>query len=248
MANFTMKWLCIGVAAAVLLPACQSNRTIRPDAVVVVKDVRIPKTEPWPSRFARHSYVEFRQNPQSQWRRLEIRTPKSGIEHTEITDEEAHAPVRFGEKVRVLAQFTPEGRVVKGARLEELARSYDDSVYRPWPGPNSNTFIEHLLRETDGVWAVLEHNAVGKEHGLYAGPTAGGTGLEVQTTYLGGAVGLREGVEINLLGLTVGVRIWPPAILIPILPEIPGRPHLADPGSKNEPIESRSAGDTLSID
>ena len=79
------------------------------------------------------------------------------------------------------------------------------------------------MREVDGVSGVLEHNGVGKDYGVYFGRTMGGTGLEFHATYLGLAVGLREGVEVNLLGLTAGLGIWPPSIKIPFLPEIPFR-------------------------
>jgi hypothetical protein len=236
--------LFVGATALALpLSSCQTNRSVHPDALVVVKDVRIPETEPPISHFARHGYIDYREDVNAEWRRVEIRTPKSGIENGPITDEQAVEAVRFGRKVRVLSQGSGEESRLAVARIEELARCYDDSVYRPWPGPNSNSFIEKILREVDGVSAVLDHNAVGKDHGFRIGPTGGGTGVEIEMTYLGMAIGLREGVEVNFLGLTAGIGFWPPTLKIPALPELPFRPPLAETdsphGGKKHPSSER---------
>ena len=33
-------------------------------------------------------------------------------------------------------------------------------------------------------------------------------------------MGLREGLELHLLGLTLGVGLWPPALKLPLLPRL----------------------------
>ena len=38
---------------------------------------------------------------------------------------------------------------------------------------------------------------------------------------VGAQVGLAEGVELHLLGLTLGVDLWPPQVKLPFLPAIP---------------------------
>ena len=35
------------------------------------------------------------------------------------------------------------------------AEDYPDQTYRAWPGPNSNTFVERILRDVDGLGAQL---------------------------------------------------------------------------------------------
>lgn len=78
-----------------------------------------------------------------------------------------------------------------------------------------------MIREVDGVSAVLDHNAIGKEKGFYAGRTTGGTGLKLQTPVIGVALGLKEGVEVSALGLSAGVSFYPLSVRIPFLPKIP---------------------------
>ena len=206
-----------------LLSSCGSSSSVRPDSLIVVKDVQIPKGELWVARFATHSWVDYRPDVNSAWRRIEIVNKNSGLLHHTISDEQAYAKKRWGERVRVLSRSDGKKNPYFVRDIMAFARGYDASVYRVWPGPNSNTFAERLLRQVDGASAQLNHNAVGKEHGFYVGKTAGGTGVELQTPLVGAAVGLHEGVELSLLGLSGGVSFYPFAIKIPILPSIPSR-------------------------
>ena len=95
-------------------------------------------------------------------------------------------------------------------------------AYRQWPGPNSNTFIAWVIERTPGLSAELDHNAVGKDYpdGFRVGRTSAGWGVEVETALLGAGVGLSQGVELHLLGLTAGIDVWPPAIKLPFLPRL----------------------------
>lgn len=98
--------------------------------------------------------------------------------------------------------------------------------YRFYPGPNSNTFGDVMLREC-GLKASLPSTSVGKDWrgGFGAGVTSEGTGLQIETPVLGLKVGLKEGVEVHVIGLSIGVDLWPPAIILPIGP---GRLGFAD--------------------
>ena len=167
--------------------------------------------------------IEYRAHKDAPWRRVEIPTPTSGIVDVELTEEEHARRTRWGRKMRIIAQFTAEDGRDSAEQIQAAVARYNDEVYVPWPGPNSNSFVETIIRETDGVFALLDHNSIGKDQGWYLGPTAGGTGVEVQSTFLGAAIGLREGVEVNMMGLTAGVGFWPPMIKIPGVPEISAR-------------------------
>ncbi|MDP0490026.1 MAG: DUF3750 domain-containing protein [Verrucomicrobiota bacterium JB023] len=219
---------------AFLSVSCQTA-VIHENATVVVKDVQIPSSMPWYSRFAKHTFIDYRDAPGQPWHRLEIVNKNSGIDHGPISAAQAHSPRRWGERVRILKQVREETPNTS-QDIRAFAARYDASVYRAWPGPNSNTFAEELLRSSKGIAAVIDHNAIGKEHDFYFGPTAGGTGLEIQTPLLGTALGLREGVELNLIGLTFRVSFWPPSLQLPFLPAVlPGAPRLAPPPHQPAP-------------
>jgi hypothetical protein len=98
--------------------------------------------------------------------------------------------------------------------------------YRFYPGPNSNTFGDVMLRECD-LHASLPSTSVGKDwRGVIGGGvTSEGTGLQLETPIIGFKIGLKEGVELHFLGLSFGIDLWPPAIILPLGP---GRLGFAD--------------------
>lgn len=93
--------------------------------------------------------------------------------------------------------------------------------YVIWPGPNSNSFVAHVLREVPEIGVALPPNAVGKDWlgpGFRARRDAGGGDLHLSAWgYAGLSVGPRTGVEINLLGQTFGLDLAHPALKLPAI-------------------------------
>ena len=119
-------------------------------------------------------------------------------------------------------EFVKEWRGAPAKRflacIEERAPTYEHrSTYRAWPGPNSNTFVEAMLRECDLAW-TLDGSAVGKDYRgiIGASLSSGGTGVQLEPPVVGILLGLDEGVQVHALALTFGVDVWPPAILTPL--------------------------------
>ena len=118
--------------------------------------------------------------------------------------------------------------------LHQLAQDYPVAdQYKVWPGPNSNTFVAHLARQIPELNLDLPPTAVGKDYrinGQILGTPPSGTGLQLS---MGGLLGLivspEEGVEINLLGLTAGIDLSPPALKLPAI----GRLGYADSDRKH---------------
>lgn len=91
--------------------------------------------------------------------------------------------------------------------------------YRMYPGPNSNSFVSHIIRNVDELQVELPPNAVGKDwlndNSFYA-ISESGTGIQVSIFgILGITLGLAEGIELNILGLSFGIDILRPAIKLP---------------------------------
>lgn len=91
--------------------------------------------------------------------------------------------------------------------------------YVIWPGPNSNSFIAYLAREVPELGLELPPTAVGKDWigtDRLVAPAPSGTGWQVSLFGLAGiTAAAREGLELNLLGLTIGVDILRPALKLP---------------------------------
>jgi hypothetical protein len=96
-------------------------------------------------------------------------------------------------------------------------KSYGD--YSPWPGPNSNTFVQAVLDAVPELKAVLPPTAIGKDYpyrGRWFGVTSSGTGIYASLAgYLGLTVGWIEGFELNFFGAVLGFDIRRPALKFP---------------------------------
>jgi hypothetical protein len=235
----------LGLAAPLLLAACHAPRPssvrepLGDGPAVLVKRLRLPDTEAWYTRFASHTWFEVRSLQGGVWRRVEIPTPESGVVDEPIDGEEAFADRRWGRDVELLAvEGGPEAaRLANAVRLR--AGEYDAGTYRAWPGPNSNTFVERLLRQIDGLDAQLDPNAVGKDWAFPGrlGGTGSGWGVELELPLLGLQLGLLEGVELHLCGLTLGLGIFPLSLKLPFVPplELVRRPLLSYTWSPDTP-------------
>lgn len=115
----------------------------------------------------------------------------------------------FGNRPRLLADLRGDAVDDVITRIEAAVASYPYADrYRVWPGPNSNTFIAHVLRAAPELRVDLPANAIGKD---YLGPAfvaraPSGTGGQANLYGLVGALaGIEEGLELSVLGLTFGV-------------------------------------------
>jgi len=114
-------------------------------------------------------------------------------------------------------------------KIEEAVSNYPyKDSYRVWPGPNSNTFISYILRRVPEIGVELPPHAIGKDwinEGDVFGLTESGTGVQVSLLgVFGFSLGLAEGVEVNLLGMSFGIDFWRPALKLPFV----GRLGLSD--------------------
>ncbi len=146
----------------------------------------------------------------------------------------------FGNRPHVLADVRGRGAEPLITRLERAVASYPYAeVYRVWPGPNSNTFIAHVLRAGPELRVDLPATAIGKDYlaSNLVGVTPSGTGVQLSVYgALGILVGWEEGVELNLFGLTFGVNPKRLAIKLPMLGNV-GLINVAKPRTLSAPSE-----------
>lgn len=170
---------------------------------------------------ARHPWFAVRKKGETEWNVYEV-----GGGGTETDPFTKHSPylkpilhkVWRGEEAEAAAACI----AVEGPK----AKSYIESNYIFYPGPNSNTFGDRVLRACK-LSASLPSTSVGKDwRGLIGGGiTSERTGLQLETPIVGVKVGLKEGVEVHVIGLSFGIDLWPPAIIVPLGP---GRIGFAD--------------------
>ncbi len=105
-------------------------------------------------------------------------------------------------------------------KIREAVASYPyPHEYRAWPGPNSNTFVAYIARRVLELGLALPANAIGKDFlpgGAVIAAAPSGTGFQVSLFGLAGLlVAAREGIELNLLGLNIGIDFRMPGLKLP---------------------------------
>ncbi len=114
-------------------------------------------------------------------------------------------------------------------RIEAAVAAYPfHDIYRTWPGPNSNTFTASVARAVPELGLELPPTAIGKD---YLGATSiaaaspSGTGFQISLLgLLGIMVGVEEGLEVNVLGLSFGIDPLGLAIKLPGIGRVGANP------------------------
>lgn len=225
--------IAVSTALAVLvsLPGCAARRPsdLPREApwLIAVKSARLDADSAWYKRFAHHTWIDVKRGSDDAWTRLESAGTLFGTRVADLAPDEPYLNQRFGGRaVRVLGIVTGEEAKALVPRLvdrvRELNAFYDES-YNVWPGPNSNTLVMTLARECPELRFVFDGNAAGKDYGGWfdAGLTSSKTGIRVDTIPFGMALAAREGIELHVLQLTLGIGFDPLCIKIPFLPNFP---------------------------
>lgn len=189
------------------------------EAIIQVYAARAAR---WRGAFGVHTWIATKRTGERRYTRLEVigyRAYWGGDAvrvRTGVPD-----GMWFGSRPTLLREIRGDERVDELIdTLHTAAQNYPyNHYYRVWPGPNSNTFIAHLARQVPQLRLELPSTAIGKDYlpgGRVFGKTPSGVGVQVSARgYAGLLAGLEEGIELNLLGLTAGIDLLPPAIKLP---------------------------------
>lgn len=170
---------------------------------------------------ARHPWFAVRKKGEKSWEIYEVggggREDDPFTGHTSYGHPILHKVWRGEEAEAAAACLAKHGH--------EQKRDIENH-YIFYPGPNSNTFGERMLHICH-LHASLPSTSVGKDwRGWFgAGIASEGTGVQLETPVFGIKVGLKEGIEVHVVGLSFGIDLWPPAIILPLGP---GRIGFAD--------------------
>ncbi|MEQ9333684.1 DUF3750 domain-containing protein [Thalassobaculum sp.] len=131
----------------------------------------------------------------------------------------------YGQRPRLLADRRGDAAAALIPGIEAAVASYPfPERYRSYPGPNSNTFTAHVARSVPALGLDLPPTAIGKDYreldGIVGRAPSGG-GVQLSLFGLAGLIlSPEEGVEINILGLSVGLDVASPALRLPALGRI----------------------------
>ena len=182
--------------------------TEHPAAVVQVYAAR---TWGWKGALAVHSWVAFKREDAASYERYEV--VGWGVNQGSPSVRRNLRPPDgrwAGNDPVLLADLRGPEAAAAIHRLEDAIGRYPyPETYVTWPGPNSNTFVAWLAREVPELRVALPPTAIGKDFlpgGQLAAWTPSGTGFQLSLAgIIGITVALDEGLELNLLGLVIGL-------------------------------------------
>lgn len=126
----------------------------------------------------------------------------------------------YGNRPEVIGELRGEAAAQAITGIERAAKTYPyPDTYTVWPGPNSNTFTAHVVREVPELQIDLPPTAIGKDYLTNGGVVArapSGTGYQLSLKGLLSVMAAwDEGLELNVLGLSFGVDALTPALKVP---------------------------------
>lgn len=195
---------------------------IAPDPVkfrnTAIVQIYAAPTYGWRGLVAVHPWIIFKHAGQARYTRYEVIGWGSGRvirRNANVAD-----GLWYGTRPHLLVdQRGPQVEKLIG-QIQAAIKTYPfPYTYHAYPGPNSNTFMAHIGREVPGLGLDMPANAIGKDYRPITHPVGlSSTGRGVQASLwglLGVNLGLREGIEINVLALDFGIDFHRPALRLP---------------------------------
>lgn len=186
-----------------------------PEAMV---RVYYAETGRWKSIFAVHSWIAFKPKDAESWTRYEVVGWGRPLRRNNYPVD----GLWYSNPPQIAFELRGSKATAAIAKILRAVRSYPHTTYGSygiWPGPNSNTFVAHIVRQVPELRVELPAKAVGKDYlgpGLRIAATPSNTGWQIGWSgYVGLALGLEEGLELHILGSTIGVDPLDVAIKLP---------------------------------
>ena len=215
-----MKVLGILLTLAATAVAAQDWRTASREPIGVAPDPRTTpeaiiqvygaRTMGWKGMFGVHTWVAAKPTNAQSWTVYELIGWRLRYQDTALVISQRAPDARwFGNEPEIYADKRGAGVDELIKRIDKAAREYPYAKeYAVWPGPNSNTFTAWLTRAVPELGVDLPATAIGKDYlgdKMLAAP-ASGHGFQFS---LAGLLGLTassvEGLELNVLGLSIGL-------------------------------------------
>ncbi len=207
------NWRTANWSSSGLLPQAAH---VQPATVIILST----RTGQWKSIFAEHMSIIVKPKAATQWTRYDV----VGWGNPVRKDAYVADALWYGNTPRIVYR-------AEGFEAEKLIPGIEASIanypyqkhgsYTVWPGPNSNTFVAWVVRNTIGFDTELPPVAIGKDwlgRGFSQGPAPSKTGWTVSFAgFAGGTLAWEEGLEFHFLGSTIGIDPNDLAIKLPAI-------------------------------
>jgi hypothetical protein len=178
----------------------------------------------WRGNFSVHTWIATKEKDADSYRVYNVLMWAKYYGSDKVVVVQNDIPDRywFGSKPEIIFSVQGERAEKMIPQIVEAVNSYPyQNFYRPYPGPNSNTFVSHVIRSVPEIGVELPSNAIGKDwikNAQLLALSETKTGVQFSLYgLLGLTLGLAEGIEVNLLGLSFGIDFLSPALKLPII-------------------------------
>lgn len=201
----TADWSSTGIAP---------DPALHKDAIIQVYSARAGR---WKGVISVHTWIAFKARDESRFSRFDV------VGWGRMVRQNSR-PVDgrwYGNVPEVIYELRGDRAQALIPKIRAAIAKFDRVFerYRVWPGPNSNTFVAWIGREVPELGLEMPANALGKDYLGYdtvVSSTPSGSGWQVSMWgVLGFAIGVREGIEIHVLGTTVGLDFDDVAVKLP---------------------------------
>lgn len=189
---------------------------VEPAKVIILAS----RTGQWKSIFAEHMSIVVKPRGAGRWTRYDV----VGWGNPVRRDAYAADAFWYGNTPKTVFELSGEDAARLIPAIETSINRYpyqSKGSYVIWPGPNSNTFVSWVVRNTKGFNAELSPVAVGKDYlgpGLQMARAPSDTGYTISVSgYVGATLAWDEGFEIQLIGSTIGIDPDDLAVKLPAL-------------------------------
>lgn len=179
-----------------------------PEAVIQVYAARAVA---WRGIFAVHTWIVVKPTGAPQFTRYEVMGFGITQDNPAIRiDRTGPDNYYFGLKPTLILDRRGPGVDALIAKVRQAVKDYPYPYeYRAWPGPNSNTFTAFIARQVPELGLAMPSNAIGKDYlpgGALVAKAPSATGYQFSLLgVLGLMVARKEGIELNLLGMDMGI-------------------------------------------
>lgn len=222
--------------------ASKESAAIAPPAIKQKDDIfqiYVARAWSWRGYFAVHPWVSWKKSEDSSYTTasvigFRVRHGQSAV----VVKEDLPDRRWFGSMPELI--YEVQGKKARAVieKTKALIEAYPyKNEYRAWPGPNSNTFVSYLIRNNPDIEAELPPHAIGKDWLVRSSvfdDSPSNTGYQFNVLGVAGVtVGIEEGLEFNLLGLSFGIDFNRPALKLPLI----GRLGMSDREIERPPTE-----------
>lgn len=187
------------------------------NADIAIVQVMAAHTYGWRGYFAVHPWIIYKRAGETSYTRYDV----VGWGGGNVVRKNYALPdgLWFGSEPQILADHRGEGVDDLIDQIEAAIKDYPyPDQYRSYPGPNSNTFVAHIGRSVPTLILICRPTRLARIS--VRSPIQSDCHPVVRVFrpifgLLGFSIGLEEGIELNLLGLNLGIDFNRPALRLP---------------------------------